>query len=168
MQDGNRFRKGAEIYWAFGPVCLKGEYMHMSMEGLTLNNETRDVFFEGGYTSLLYNITGETFEYKNGKPQRIIPKRNLTPDSFGLGAIQIGVRYEFVKADNDLIKYNFVDASKYTDKIQTITFGVNWYLNEMVRLLFNYYYSFFDDHIKVNNTLLDHENVFLCRFQIVF
>ncbi len=168
LQDGRRFRKGAELYWAYNSICLKSEYMHVSLDDLKLNNTNKDVYLKGGYISLVYNITGEKFVYKNGKPGRVIPNKNFKLDFSGLGAVQVGIRYEFTKADKDLFRYGFVDPSLYTDKAQAVTLGLNWYPNDMVRFMFNYYHVKFDDDIKVSDQKIDNEDVFLSRFEIVF
>ncbi len=168
LQDGTRFRKGTELYWAYGPVNFKGEFIHVSLNDLKLNNYKKDVYLQGGYLSLSYNITGEPFKYKNGKPGRVIPKENFKLDFSSLGAIQVGVRYEFTKADKDLFKYGYVNSSKYTDKTQAITLGLNWYPNDMARFMFNYYHVKFDDDIIVSDEKLSDEDVFLSRFEIVF
>ncbi len=168
LQDGERFRKGVEFYWAYGPVNFKGEYIHVSLNNLKLGGYNKDVYLQGGYLSLSYNITGEKFVYKNGKPGRVIPKNNFKLDFSSLGAIQVGIRYEFLKADKDLFKYGYVDSSKYTDKAQVITFGLNWYPNDMVRFMFNYYHAEFDDDIVVSDQKISDEDVFLSRFEIVF
>ena len=168
LQDGERFRKGSELYWSYGPVNFKGEYIHVSLDKLKLNGYNKGVYLHGGYLSLCYNITGEKFIYKNGSPRGIIPKNNFKPDFSSIGAIQIGIRYEFVKADKDLFKYGYVDSSRYTDKIQAITFGINWYLNDMVRFMFNYYHAKFDDDIVVDDQKINDEDVLMSRFQIYF
>ncbi|MBW2368673.1 MAG: porin, partial [Deltaproteobacteria bacterium] len=53
-------------------------------------------------------------------------------------------------------------------KTHGYTFGVNWYPNEMVRLMLNYYHMGFDDTITVSGKQIDDEDAIHTRFQIVF
>ena len=57
---------------------------------------------------------------------------------------------------------------KYTDRADSYTAGVNWYLNDMVRVMVNYIHTSFDDEILVNDKKIDNEDVFITRFQLVW
>jgi len=167
-QDGDRIRAGLELYWDWGSTALKGEYMLAQLDGLQINNQKNDFDITGGYISISHCLTGEKFSYKKGKPGRIIPLKKFEPGSSGWGALQIGARWEFVEADQGLLDQGYVDSSQYTDKTQGYTLGANWYPNEMVRFMLNYYHMMFDDDITVSGKQIDDEDVILTRFQIVF
>jgi len=127
-----------------------------------------DFDIRGGYLSLSHCLTGEKFVYKNGKPGRIIPREKFEPGSGKWGAFQIGARYEFLKADHGLLDLGYVDSTQYTDKASGITLGLNWYPNEMVRFMLNYYHIKFDDSIAVSGERIDNEDAVLTRFELVF
>jgi len=169
VQDGNRTRGGLELYWDWGSTALKGEYIVAQLEGLKINNLNNDFDIKGGYLSISHYLTGEKFGYKNGKPSRsAVPLNKFESGKPGWGAWQIGARFEFLKADQRLLDQGYVDSTLYTDKTYGYTLGVNWYPNEMVRLMLNYYHIKFDDTITVSGKQINDENVILSRFEIVF
>jgi len=168
VHDGERTRAGLEFNWDWGSTALRGEYMITRFDGLEFGNLKNDFDIDGGYISISHCLTGEKFSYKNGKPGRIIPRQKFAPGSPGWGALQIGARFEFLEADQELLDQGYVDSSLYTDKAQGYTLGVNWYPNEMVRFMLNYYHMMFDDDITVSGKRIDDEDVILTRFQVVF
>jgi phosphate-selective porin OprO/OprP len=83
------------------------------------------------------------------------------------GAVQLVARYGTLDIDSDLFGKGYADATKYTDGADSFTLGVNWYLNDLVRLMFNYIHNEFDDDITVSGEKLDDEDVFLGRIQLI-
>lgn len=164
--DGDRIRSGLELYWDWGSTALKSEYINTSLNDLQLGATEDDFNIRGGYVSLVHNLTGEKFVYKNGKPGRLIPKHNFDPHTSHWGAFQMGLRYARLEADADLLDQGFVDSTRYTDKASSWTFGINWYFNPMVRFMLNYNHVDFQDLILVNGDELDDEDVILSRFEI--
>ncbi|MBW2204062.1 MAG: hypothetical protein JRF52_08165 [Deltaproteobacteria bacterium] len=47
-----------------------------------------------------------------------------------------------------------------------VTFGVNWYLVDMIRVMLNYYHMDFGDAIAVGDTFIDSEDVIMTRVQL--
>ena len=168
VQDGDRTRGGLELYWDWGSTALKGEYIVTQLNGLEINNQNNDFDIKGGYISISHYLTGEKFTFKNGMPRRTVPLTKFEPGTPGWGAWQIGARYEFLEADQGLLDLGYVDSTLYTDKTHGFTLGVNWYPNEMVRFMLNYYHMKFDDAITVSGEQIDDEDVILTRFQMVF
>jgi phosphate-selective porin OprO/OprP len=168
FQDGTRTRIGAELYWDWGSLALKAEYMNVDFEGLQVGTLINDYDVEGAYISLDYWLTGEKHAYKKGAPARVVPIENFELGGSGWGAFQIGARYEFVEADEGLLDQGYVDATQYTDRADGFTIGLNWYPNEMIRLMLNYYHVKFEDDILVSGQRIDDEDVILTRLQAVF
>jgi phosphate-selective porin OprO/OprP len=168
VHDGDRTRGGLELYWDWGSTALKGEYIVTQLDGLRLNNQNNDFDAKGGYLSISHYLTGEKFGFKNGKPGRSVPLKKFEPGKPGWGAWQIGARFEFLEADQGLLDLGYVDNTLYTDKTYGYTLGVNWYPNEMVRFMLNYYHMEFDDAITVSGKQIDDEDVILTRFQMGF
>ncbi|MCJ7687701.1 MAG: porin, partial [Desulfobacteraceae bacterium] len=106
------------------------------------------------------------FVFKDGKPGRIIPLRPFRLKGGGWGAFQIGARLEQVKGDQGLLTQGFVDPSKYTNRAAGVTFGINWYPVDMVRVMLNYYHMDFGDSIAVGNTTIDDEDVIMTRVEL--
>lgn len=170
IQEGMRTRKGLEFNWGLGPMVIQGEYMDVELDGLKFGNQKDNFDITGGYLYLSWFLTGERFVFKNGRPGRVIPLRPFHPKSpdTGWGAFQIGGRWEFVKADSDLLNKGYVDEKRYTDNAKGFTIGINWYPNEMVRLMLNFSHINFDDPILVEDKRIHDENFIISRIEIVF
>lgn len=166
VQDGARTRTGLELYWAWGPTAVKSEYVNARLEGVQLGDQEEDLDFDAGYAEITHNLTGEDFVYKNGKPARIIPESNFNPRSGAWGALQLSLRYEFLRAEDDVLGQGFADPARFTDEAAGYTAGINWYLTPMVRFMLNYSHNDFEDPILVDGERLDDEDVILSRFQI--
>ncbi|MCX5886623.1 MAG: porin [Proteobacteria bacterium] len=178
-QSGKRIRLGAELGYQYDSFSLKGELMKMDLDDLILNtynstlkkavkSDERDFDVKGGYISVSYFLTGEKEPFKSGVYDAITPKKKFDPFQGTWGAWQIAFRYSFLSLDRDLFKYGYADPKKYTDKADAYTAGVNWYLNDMVRVMVNYIHTSFDDDVEVSGKKIDNEDVWITRFQIVW
>lgn len=168
IHDGTRSRYGTELSWFLGPFSIKSEWMTLRMNDLYLGNRKEDFHADAGYISLSYFLTGEQQPFKNGVARRIIPKKIFDPHKKTWGAWQLVARYGFLDAEGDIFKEGFADPRKYTDRAEAYTLGVNWYLNDMVRMMFNYVRTEFDEGISYRNEWIDSEDVFSGRFQLVW
>jgi len=166
VQNGTRIRGGAELYWDWGSTKLQSEYMIVKLGGLENGAVRNDYNIWGGYVSLSHCLTGEKFVFKNGKPGRIIPLRPFRLNGGGWGAFQVGARLEQVKGDRGLLTQGFVDPSQYTNRAAGVTFGINWYPVDMVRVMLNYYHMDFGDSIAVGDTTIDNEDVIMTRVEL--
>lgn len=165
VQDGARTRENAELYWNWGSTVLMAEYVNVSLDGMEQNGLKRDFNFQGGYLTISHFLTGEKFFFKKGIPGGVYPVRRFKLGGEGWGAWQIGARADFLKTDKDLLELGYAKSGGfYTDKTVGLTFGVNWYPNEMVRLMLNYNHVHFDD--PVTDDRIDDEDVILTRFQV--
>jgi phosphate-selective porin OprO/OprP len=132
--DGDKIRTiGAEAAWVHGPFKLQSEYMRTNV-----GRETHgDYNFDGWYVSGVWNITGETWGYKDGVISTPLPNQPST------GMWQLGARYDKV----DLNDGDFTAPSTVTGvlggKESNWTVGVNCYLRSNFKLAFNY--------VKVNS-----------------
>ena len=168
IHDGTRSRYSTELSWFLGPFSLKGEWMTLRMDDLYLGNQKEDLNADAGYISLSYFITGEQQPFKKGVLGRVIPKKNFDPDKKTWGAWQLVARYDFFDAERGIFKKGFANPRRYTDRAEAFTLGINWYLNDMVRVMFNYVRTEFDEDILYRNERIDSEDVFLGRFQLVW
>ncbi len=104
---------------------------------LTPGQTGGNVFFQGGYVEALYFLTGESrgYDRRMGIADRIVPINNFfmtrsrDGGSCGWGAWQAGVRYGYANMNSGLINAGVLN---------TITFGLNWFLNPNLKFQFNY------------------------------
>ena len=127
--DGDKIETvGFESAWVHRCFKLQGEYMRTNV-----SRELHDNFdFEGWYVSGVWNITGETWSYKDGVVGLGLPAEPAS------GMWQLGVRYDKV----DLNDGDFTAPSTVTGVLggeeSNWTVGVNWYLRSNFKLALNY------------------------------
>ena len=140
---------GVEVVGIMGPFNAQAEWGWMKVDALA---GAPDPTFKGGYASVSYFLTGETRGYKNG----IIDQAQVKNPVFqgGSGAWQLAARYDIT----DLTDTN---AGIAGGKQTTYLFGVNWHLNNFVRIQANYSKSNIDGGINDGESI----NAFGLRFQ---
>ncbi|MCG3136853.1 MAG: hypothetical protein HJJLKODD_00689 [Phycisphaerae bacterium] len=127
---------GAEAVWTHGPFSLQGEYFHDWVEG-TWEWQTAEPSFYGFYVQASYFLTGEhrPYEKETGLIGRVKPLKNFREDG-GWGAWEVAGRYSMT---------DLHDAHIDGDRLNDLTFGLNWYLNPNMRVMFNYIYADTED-----------------------
>ena len=169
VHDGKRTRLGTELAWVIGPLSLKGEWMRIDLDSLKNPlGESHDLSVNGAYVSLSYFLTGERQVFNTSKAifQRITPKKIFDPTHGGWGAWQLCARYGLLDLSDGFFDHGYADGYQYTDDVVAFTLGLNWYLNDMVRMMVNYNRVEFDDYVREADD--DWEDVFLARFQLEF
>lgn len=116
---------GIEAAWNSGPFCIQGEYAKASPDVETGSDPSFDAFS----IEASYFLTGESKAYdrKKGAFDRPKVKKNYG-DGDGTGAWQLGLRYDSIDLE---------DAGIDGGEMDTLTFGVNWYLNPNTRVSLN-------------------------------
>lgn len=117
---------GLEAAWATGPFSLQGEYMTRKLKADSSAYE--DIKAKGFYVQAAYTLTGEAREYKLGKFDKI------KPNDKQIGAWEAFYRYDSISVEDD----NLTTASSSLDvgdrKAKVHNLGVNWYVNEVVKI----------------------------------
>ena len=111
---------GAEALWVTGPVKVQAEYMTTDVKRY---GTAEDFSGDGFYVSGLWNVTGETWGYKNG-----VPTTGL-PDNPGAGMWQLGLRYDTI---------DLTDGAVVGGEMDSWTAGVNWYWRSNFKFMLNY------------------------------
>ena len=138
---------------------LQGEYVIADVK----KDEGTNGQMDGFYVQGSWYITGENRRYsgKKGVIVRFKPKENFDwnknwSEGHGTGALQLAVRY----AELDL---NDRSAGITGGEQKSLTLGVNWELNPMSRLMYNYIHSDFTSGTGTDNGTL---NSNIIRFQV--
>ena len=134
--NGQRRRLGAELQWRPGSASVQGEVIRVSEErrGQGIDNENLpDAVQRGWYVAGTWLITGEE---KKGK---IEPARPLLQG--GLGAVEIAGRVEAITFGSRFTSEPAAPgprAPRILEKRDAVwTVGMNWYLNEFLRVQAN-------------------------------
>jgi len=112
----------------FGSFHAQGEYFDYSISRFA----APDLHFKGGYVQAGYILTGEKRKYStsSGSFGGVNPKDPFFLDvAGGIGAWEIAARYSYVDLNDQLV---------FGGKQENVTVGLNWYLNENMRMMFNW------------------------------
>jgi len=157
---------GPELGVTLGPVTLLGEYnrAHVQRSG-------PDLVFQSGHASLSVVLTGETlaaaYRIADGEYKRLVPNHPFSLRDGGCGAVELAARYAYL---------DVTDGNVRGGEEQALTAGVNWYLNDNVRLLFGWTFIVDTDRARglpassatVAGVDAEHMSIFTVRSQIVF
>jgi phosphate-selective porin OprO/OprP len=130
----------------------QGEYYHYQVDRAGLPNAA----FDGGYGQISWTLTGETHPYN---PQaasyfRISPRHPFSLSEGGWGAWELAARYSYVD-----LNANFAPGDLLSDdpaavdggKQKSLSVGVNWYPNDMVRFMLDFNHV---DYDKASGSLI--------------
>jgi phosphate-selective porin len=143
--DGTRRRLGSDARFHRGPIGLKAEYLQMTTERKGQGSVFDDLPTEvarGWSASATWLVTGD-------KKQRTI-KPDHPLNHGGIGAVELGARYDSLTADDDGPDAGFEGAGSRARNIRraggkTWTGGISWWPLEYVRLEGNAVVERFDD-----------------------
>ena len=159
--EDERVRWGAEAAFLEGPFAAQAEFIRVRQE----INETT-VHMTGGYAQASYVLTGEGKAWK-GDPVRIwkgvTPARPFLKDP-DLGAWQLVARWSRLVLDDELAPF----VTSFPERIDSFTFGVNWYANEFVKVKVNYLRTVYEEPVVVAGKRHDNEDSLILQFQVMF
>ena len=123
---------GLEAAYVWGPWSIQGEYGQLQAN-IDQRFAGEDPTYWGYYVEASWFLTGETRPYKFGEFTR---QKILNPVfEGGHGAWQLAARYDvFSLTDNAA---NIIACSTCGEQ-KTWQLGVNWWLNDHTRVMFNY------------------------------
>lgn len=123
---------GLEAAYVHGPWSIQGEYTQLHGDVSPLFNGP-DSTYRGWYVEGSWFLTGETRPYKNGAFDRV---KVLNPVfEGGHGAWQLAARYDVLNLGDNA---TLIPTCTMCGEQKTWQLGVNWYLNDNARLMFNY------------------------------
>ncbi|MDI6758160.1 MAG: porin [Candidatus Omnitrophota bacterium] len=140
---------GLETAYIRGPLSFEAEYAGSSVD----RKGNEDVYFQGLYGLASYFFTGETRAYSRstGEFLRVRPKHNFSLKDKTWGAWEAALRYSYLDLDE-----NNINGGILSD----VTFGLNWYLNPNMRMMFNYIFA--------NRNGYGDADILQTRFQVDF
>lgn len=167
--DGQRTRWTPQAYYYYGPFGLLAEYAKVS-------NDVRRGTNRGEFESDAWQVagswilTGESASFKGVKP-----KNAFETGKDGWGAWELVARYQQQEIDNSAFAgtaaTQFASRTASAKSAKTWGAGVNWYLNQWVKLAVNYEQTKFENGgggTFANPLDRDDEKVLLSRLQFQF
>ncbi len=156
--DDKRTRVEADFEWLWGPVNVKAEWSMNKFNNVTKGSLKENIEFNGWFVSAAVLLTGEA--KTRNKP--VVPKNEFDPLKGNWGAVELALRYEQFEAKNNPILRGFAVG---TDKVNSLSAGLNWTPNKHVRLSADYIRTKFNNELMIEGDKFDSENLFLFRFQ---
>jgi phosphate-selective porin OprO and OprP len=122
--------------------------------------------FQGAYAYVSYFLTGEHRPYSqsSGAFTRVKPINNFDPSRGTWGAFEVAARWSYVTLNSKGIAGGIEN---------NFTFGLNWYLNQNARWMFNYIFADLDKRRNIltpniNDTFAGKSHIVGTRFQVDF
>lgn len=144
----------------YGSFLASGEYFDYNVER---SNGLGNFHFNGGYGQASYVLTGEQHKYSNaaGAFGGIAPARPVNFSTGDLGAWELAVRYSYASLNDGVAIRG--------GELKNTTVGLNWYVNNNMRFMFNWIHGTVDK-VAVGsnvNTGADYD-VFAMRTQVAW
>ncbi|QUS40418.1 porin [Tardiphaga alba] len=142
----------------YGSFLATGEYFNYSVQR---SGGFGDLNFEGGYGQAAYVLTGESRKYSSsaGAFGGVAPARPVNFSTGDLGAWELAVRYSYA---------NLNDLDIRGGELKSTTVGLNWYVNNNMRFMFNWIHGTVDKfNTAGTNTGADYD-VFAMRTQVAW
>ena len=143
---GDKIRWTPQAYYYNGPFGLLAEYAISRTDIVNGANRLNDVETEAWHVTGSWLITGE-----NASIGAVKPKNIYNPDGAGWGAWEVVARYQEIKVDDRLFNGNNTwlgsssSSSAESNRAQAWAIGVNWYLNNNIKIAANYEQTTFDN-----------------------
>jgi phosphate-selective porin OprO/OprP len=129
----------ADTFWGLegavvlGSFSVQGEYAQNSVETPTALASANPTY-NGWYADASWFLTGESRSYRDGMFGRVKVRNPVYRGSGGWGAWQVAGRYDVVDLSD---KSSAIPGCTECGEQRTWLVGVNWYLNDYMRLMLN-------------------------------
>ncbi|MBX6314553.1 MAG: porin, partial [Isosphaeraceae bacterium] len=122
----------------------------------------------GWFVQAAYLLTGETV--MDRAVYEPIRRFDLRPGKFGLGAWEVHGRYSELDIGRQVFTSGFADPNLWTNRVQMVDVGVNWYLNKWVVIKFVWEHPIFAQPVyyKPGPFLQSSSDLFWFRFQVYY
>jgi len=151
-----RTRQGLEAAVAYNAAKVQGEYFVFKYDPTTGTEQE----IKGYYVQAVYNLTGESYNYKDGAFSSLKP--NNPVDKGGRGAWQIAVR----ASEFDAVPITV--ATGKTNRATAMTYGVTWFATDNVRFMLNYVDTKFDALVGSSGSRVNGDRAVMFRSQVNF
>ncbi len=157
-QDGLRTRVGYDAAWLVGPVKVTHDFVVTNTQ-LARQDVAEGPFIRRNIPTTAWQIgaswvvTGEEASHKDIQPRNPFDPRKNAWGAFELAArfSRLEVGHEAFDGPVNLSREGFAAAGGASGA-SDVTLGVNWYLNNNVKLTLNWVHTSFDDDIEVGST----------------
>ncbi len=158
--DGTQWRVNPHAYYYNGSFSLLGEYVLNAQEVKNSTNK-RTLKNDAWSAIATYVLTGEDASFDGVKPEN-----NFSPAKGHWGAFELTARAGRLNVDEDAFG-TFASATSSARQATEGAAGINWYMNNSVKLNIDYAHTVFKGG-ATGETDRDDENVLLTQAQFRF
>jgi phosphate-selective porin OprO and OprP len=158
---GTHTRIYPQAYYYYNNFGILGEYA-VSIEDVRLGSAIRQLEHEAWQAVGSYVLTGEDVNFKGG----VKPDTNFNPSADGWGALEAVARIGATDIDDDAFPL-YANIATSASRASSVGAGLNWYLNDNVKLVADYDFTSFDGGAS-GNVDRDNEQVIITRTQFRF
>jgi len=152
----DRTRQGLEAAFAYNAFKVQAEQFNFTYDPTTGNNQE----IKGYYVLAAYNLTGESYNYKDGVFGAIKPANPL--DKGGKGAVQVNVRMSEFDASNITV------VAGKSNRATAMTYGITWFATDNLRFMVNYVDTKFDALVGSSGSRVTGDKAIMFRSQLNF
>lgn len=152
----DRTRQGLEAAFAYNALKVQAEQFNFVYDPTTGNNQE----IKGYYILAAYNLTGESYNYRDGVFGAIKPANPL--DKGGKGAVQVNVRMSEFDASNITV------ATGKSNRATAMTYGITWFATDNMRFMVNYVDTKFDALVGSSGSRVNGDKAIMFRSQLNF
>jgi len=151
-----RTRQGLEAAFAYNAFKVQAEQFNFKYDPTTGSDQE----IKGHYIFLVYNLTGENFNYRDGVFGSMKPNNPL--DKGGSGAWQVGVRMSEFDASDITV------ATGKSNRATAMTYGITWFCTDNLRFMLNYVDTKFDSLVGSSGSRVNGDRAVMFRSQLNF
>jgi phosphate-selective porin OprO/OprP len=160
IANGNRVRFSPQGYYYWGPFGLLGECVWSEQK--VQNGAARDYIRNNAWqVAGSFLLTGERASFKG-----VAPKNPFNLKKGGWGAFEVVGRYSVLRVDPKAFP-TFASLSSSAQEARDWGVGLNWYLNQNVKLALDYDETSFDGG-ATGGTNRETERAIFTRAQVAF
>ena len=131
--NGTRNRWAPQAYYYNGPFGVLAEYAQVDQHLINAGT-TGKISNDAWNVTASWLLTGEDASFKGVKP-----KAAFNPGGAGFGAWELVARYQENNIDDAAFtNHVFADSSKSSKSAESWAVGVNWYLNQNIKVATDY------------------------------
>lgn len=168
VAKGSRLQAALHASLYSGPFSIEAEW-YAAQFGLapTAGARAVDVPVFGYDVTVASFLTGETIEDR----KTVKPLRPMSRTGTGQGAVEVFGRFSSIQLGSQLFSAGLANADDWTNSATMTDIGFNWYLNEFVRLTFDWQHAMYASPVLLNEQkdLRSNKNdLFWIRCQLYF
>ena len=145
-ETGQRTLWSLHLAYYYKGFSLYGEWQSGFTDYAKLNSPNKTHLpIDGWYLASGYFLTGE---HVNRRSQvKPLHKFDLRKGKRGMGAIELEARYSQLTLGREVFTNGLADANLWANSAYTIDIGLNWYLNEYVKIYLDWQHSEFNQPV---------------------